>query len=248
MIPRILKPVVPIVAATTIVAGCLELTTTDPNTDPDTSWSSSSASSGSSSASSGSSSASSSSSSSASSSSSSAASSSSSASSSSGIPMPGPVVAKSDFGSTLRNDSGAVVCGGDAQTLPSGISGTALECTHITNTSGRFTHGLDVNLTAGVKYLFSFYFRNGTFDSPYGQSPTVGITMKSPNGGGYGSLITFDAFPNQWYRQIYPFTASATGMYQIGFDHNLDRPPGGGYWLYGFQVQEGYMVSDYVPE
>ena len=161
--------------------------------------------------------------------------------------MPGPVVVKSDLGTTLRNDSGAVVCGNDTQMLPDDMGGTALECTHITTTSGRFTHGLEASLTEGITYNFSFYFRNANFDSPYGQSPNVGITMKSPNGGGFGSLITFDAFPNQWYRQRYLFQASATGMYEIGFDHELDRPPGGGYWLYGFQLQEGTIVSDYVP-
>ena len=82
---------------------------------------------------------------------------------------------------------------------------------------------------------------------PYGQSPKVGITMKAPNGGGYGSLKTLDPLQNQWYRQRLSFTASASGLHQIGFDHELERPPGGGYWLYGFQVQEGSIVSDYVP-
>jgi hypothetical protein len=161
--------------------------------------------------------------------------------------MPGPVVAKSNLGTTLQNDSGAVVCAANSQMLPDGLSGTALECTHITTTTGRFTQGLAVNLTDGVDYVFSFYFRNVNFDTPYGQSPKVGITMKSPNGGGAGSLVSFDPFPNQWYRQRYLFTATATGMYTIGFDHELNRPAGGGYWLYGFQVQEGFAVSDYVP-
>jgi len=129
------------------------------------------------------------------------------------------------------------------------MDGTALECTHVTNTTGRFVHGLEVNLTDGVDYSFTFYFRNGNFDMPFGQSDsTIGITMKSPNGGGGGSLYTFDTFPNQWYRQWYPFTATATGMHQIGFTHELDRTPGGGYWLYGFQVQEGFGLSEYVPE
>ncbi len=83
---------------------------------------------------------------------------------------------------------------------------------------------------------------------PYGQSPAIGIWMEATNVSGAGSLITFDQFQNQWYRQRYFFTAPISGMYEIGFDHELARPPGGGYWLYGFQMQEGYIVSDYVPE
>ncbi len=149
---------------------------------------------------------------------------------------------------TLQNNLGAVVCGNDIQTLPSNVSGTALECTHITKTSGSFFHGIEVSLTDGVTYSFSFFFRNGNFDSPYNQSPTVGIKSEYPNGGGYGSLKMFNAGPNQWYRQLYPFTATYTGLHQIGFHHNLNREPGGGYWLYGFQLQEGFGLSDYVPE
>lgn len=159
------------------------------------------------------------------------------------------ILAKSDLGTTIQNDSQGVVCGVDSITLPNGANGTALECTHVTETTGRFTHGLTVDLVDDVNYTFSFYFRNGNFDMPYNQdASTIGIMMKSPNGGGYTSLYTFDAFPNQWYRQRYSFTATATGSHQIGFTHSLARAPGGGYWLYGFQVEEGFSISDYVPE
>lgn len=150
---------------------------------------------------------------------------------------------------TIQNDSSGVVCGLDPSTLPNNTMGDALECTHVTETTGRFTHGLTVDLVDNGQYTFSFYFRNGNFDMPYNQTPsTIGITMKSPNGGGYTALSTFDPFPNQWYRQRFSFTATATGSHQIGFTHTLARPAGGGYWLYGFQVEEGFSVSDYVPE
>ena len=158
------------------------------------------------------------------------------------------IVAKSDLGMTIQNDSSAVACGLDPQTLPTGMTGDALECTHITDTSGIFFHGLTANLEVDVPYTFSFFFRNGTFDSPYGHlPPEPSIKMISPNGSGGGQMGTFDSYPNGWYRQRYLFTATATGTYQLGFSHSLNRPPGGGYWLYGFQIETGNAVTDYVP-
>lgn len=159
------------------------------------------------------------------------------------------VIAKSDLGVTLQNDSNAVMCVNDMQTLPSGASGTALKCTHLTQMPGSFFHGITADLQVDVKYTFSFFFRNGSFDSPYGQfPPAVGVKMISPNGGGGGQLVMFDAYPNGWYRQRYMFTATATGTHRFGFMHSLDRPAGGEYWLYGFQVQTEFGVTEYIPE
>lgn len=133
--------------------------------------------------------------------------------------------------------------------LPAGTSGDALECTHITDTTGAFFHGLSVDLQSGVDYVFTFFFRNGNFDSPYGQSESViGIKMTGPNANGGSPLYNFDAYPNGWYRQRFTFTAKNTGTYQWGFTHSLNRPPGGGYWLYGFQMETGFAPSEYIPE
>ena len=150
---------------------------------------------------------------------------------------------------TIQNDGSAVVCGVDTQTLPSGMGGTSLECTHVTNTTGIFFHGITANLQAGVPYTFSFFFRNGNFDSPYGPlPPEIGIKIVKPNGGAGGQLGTFDAYPNGWYRQRFMSTTSATGDYQFGFMHSVNRTPGGGYWLYGFQLETGTDATPYVPE
>jgi hypothetical protein len=238
---------VPIAAITILIAGCLELSTTPPPNDIEES--SGSSSSGSSNGSSGLSTSSSSSSSSTSSSSSSTSASSSSSAASSGTPVMHEIIAKSDLGMTIQNDSSGVVCGVDMQTLPSGMAGTALECTHVTDTSGIFFHGLTVNLQVDVPYVFSFFFRNGSFDSPYGHlPPDIGSKMVGPNTSGGGQMQPFDSYSNGWYRQRYMFTASSTGSYQLGFMHSLNRPPGGGYWLYGFQVETGSDVTTYVPE
>lgn len=141
------------------------------------------------------------------------------------------------------------MCGLDPQTLPNGMSGDAFECTHITDAPGVFFHGLSVELTAGVPYVFSFFFRNGNFDSPYGQlPPTFGFKVNSPSGGGGGNLLMVDPYPNNWYRQRFDFTAKITGTHQFGVMHSVNRPPGGGYWLYGFQAETGTNVTDYVPE
>lgn len=158
------------------------------------------------------------------------------------------VVAKSNLGMTIQNDSQGVVCAVDSLVLPDGTTGDALECTHVTQQQGSFYHGLTVNLEADIPYVFTFFFRNGTFDSPYGHlPPEIGTKLVSPNGGGGGQLNTFFSFPNNWYRQRHMFTPSATGSFQIGFMHSMDRPAGGSYWLYGFQIETGTSPTTYIP-
>jgi hypothetical protein len=172
----------------------------------------------------------------------------SSSSSSSGKPYELMVVSKSNFGTTIQNDSQGVLCAVDSLTLPDGAAGDALHCTHATQMVGSFFQGLTVNLEADIPYVFSFFFRNDTFDSPYSKfPPEIGVKMIAPNGGGGGQLHTFDSYPNGWYRQRYMFTPSTTGSFQIGFMHSLDRPAGGAYWLYGFQMETGTNVTTYVP-
>ena len=237
MVSRILyRRLVPIATVTTLIVGCLELDTVPPPTTMEGSSSSSSAesSSGSGESSSGFS---------------MTTSSSSAAASSSGTPVMHEVVAKSNLGMTLQNNSGAVACATDARMLPDGMTGNALECTHITEMNGAFYHGLTADLTVDVMYVFSFFFRNGNFDTPFGQDPTsIGVSVISPNGSGSGALIMLDPYADGWYRQRFLFTATATGTHKLGFTHSLSRMPGGGYWLYGFQVETGFEVTDYVPE
>lgn len=131
--------------------------------------------------------------------------------------------------------------------LPNGSDGSALECTHVTQMVGTFFQGLTVELKQGTPYAFSFYFRNGTFASPYGKFPSdIGVQMFGPNADGGGQMHTFEPFANGWYRQSYTFTASSTGTYQLGFAHSMNRATGGNYWLYGFQMETGSQVTEYI--
>jgi hypothetical protein len=143
-----------------------------------------------------------------------------------------------------------MICGIDTLPLPTNAIGDALECTQNQTTSGTFFHGLVADLQSGVDYTFSFFFRNANFDSPYGHfPPEIGIKMIAPpNSSGGGGLQMFDAYPNGWYRQLYLWNAGVTGPHQIGIMHSLDRPAGGGYWLYGFQIETGTGTTPYMPE
>jgi len=158
------------------------------------------------------------------------------------------IIAKSNFGTTIQNDSQGVVCAIDTLVVPGGTNADALNCTHVTQMSGAFWQGITADLQAGVPYVFSFYFRNGSFDSPYGNlPPTIGIKRVGPNVSGGAQLNMFFPAENSWYRQKYMFTAANSGTYQIGFMHSLDRPAGGAYWLYGFQLETGNDVTTYIP-
>lgn len=158
------------------------------------------------------------------------------------------VVAKSNLGTTIQNDSQGVVCAVNSLSLPDGSTGDALECTHVTQMAGAFFHGISAPLEADIPYVFTFFFRNNNFEAPYGKlPPEVGVKMLGPNSSGGGGLITFDSYPNGWYRQRYMFTPGVSGTFQIGFMHSLDRLSGGSYWLYGFQMETGITPTTYVP-
>ena len=129
------------------------------------------------------------------------------------------------------------------------MDGEALECTHITDTNGRFRQGLVTNLAAGETYTFSFFYKNGNFTSPYGQQYfDIGLAYVGMTTGGGGGLATLVAFPNDWYRQKITFMAKESGDFQLAFVHSLTRMPGGGYWVYGVQVEIGSSATEYVPE
>lgn len=158
------------------------------------------------------------------------------------------VVAKSNMGAEIQNDSQGVVCGLDSLTLPDGSMGDALECTHIKEMQGLFFQGLTVDLEADIPYVFTFFFREGTFDSPYGHlPPTIGLKMTGPSTSGGGQLHKGDPYANGWYRQRYWWTPAISGTFQLGFMHSMDRPAGGSYWLYGFQVETGTTPTTYIP-
>lgn len=216
-------------------AGCLELGTTTP---PEETWSSSSTSSGDVGSSSTSSSS--------TTTSSTSSSSSSSASSSSG--MPAGIIAKSNFGSTLLNNIGAVACGTDMQELPIGGTGEVFECTHISQAKGDFHQGLTATLQPGQTYTFTFFFKGGTFAMPFDQPYTkIGIGYQVEIAVDGAPLVTTTPYLNGWYRQKITFSPGNAPSVDVFFTQSIDQMPGGSYWLYGFQLEEGFTPSDYVP-
>lgn len=141
-----------------------------------------------------------------------------------------------------------MACGEDPQMLPNGKDGVAFECTHITSSNGLFLQGLEANVVGGVTYTFSFFFKNGNFATPFDQPvANIGLMVNGFSGSGGASLTMIDAFPNSWYRQKFTFTAKGTGTAKFYFTQSLNLMPGGGYWLYGFQVETGSIATEYIP-
>ena len=164
----------------------------------------------------------------------------------------------SQLATTILNDGNGVTQVTDTSIAnPFGVNDGVFRCTHTTNTTGYFRRGELVNLTAGVTYTFSVYFRNGTVSNPYGRGgtfPGPGLTITSGVGGGTGPI--FETFEyslntnifagNGWYRQVFIFIPSHTQVYQVTFNQALNQTPIGTYYLYGFQLETGTTVTDYI--
>jgi hypothetical protein len=162
------------------------------------------------------------------------------------------LMTNSQLGTTLLNDGGGVTLTTDTSIInPFGAYDGVLKCVHTTQTPGYFRRGQNMSLTAGVTYTFSFFFKNGTVVSPYGQnrlnigllastySPTFdetgqGLNQNTPVGDG-------------WYRQVFTFTSSYTQTYQVDFNQTVNQTPIGTYYLYGFQLEIGSTASTYYP-
>jgi hypothetical protein len=158
----------------------------------------------------------------------------------------------SNIGNTVLNDSGSVTLSTDTTVLdPFGTTNGVLKCIHTTQTPGYFRRGQSFSLTAGVTYSFSFFFKNGTVATPYGQAAdTIGILIStySPTFQTFGqSLNTNAAYPNGWYQQTITFTPSYTQTYQITFNQVVNQAPIGTYYLWGFQFEQGSCVTSYIP-
>ena len=162
------------------------------------------------------------------------------------------LITPSNIGNTLLNDGGGVTLSTDT-TIPTplGDFSGVLKCIHTTNTPGYFRRGQNLSLTAGVTYTFSFFFRNGTVVSPYGQNPiNFGILAStySPTFQELStSLNTNIPYPNGWYRQVFTFTSSYTQTYQVDFNQANNQTALGTYYLYGFQLEQGSFPTSYIP-
>ena len=162
------------------------------------------------------------------------------------------LMTSSQLGNTILNDAGAVTLTTDTTIAnPFGAYDGVLKCVHTAQSGGYFRRGQNMSLTAGVTYTFSFFFKNGTVVSPYGQnrlnigllastySPTFdetgqGLNQNNPVGDG-------------WYRQVFTFTPSYTQTYQVDFNQTVNQTPLGTYYLYGFQLETGSSASTYYP-
>jgi hypothetical protein len=160
------------------------------------------------------------------------------------------LMTSSQLGNTILNDGGGVTLTTDTTVAsPFGTSEGVLKCVHTTNTPGYFRRGQNMSLTAGVTYTFSFFFKNGTVVSPYGQNPInfgITVTTFSPTFQSIAtSLNTNIDVGNGWYRQVFTFTPSYTQTYQVNFNQANNQTPLGTYYLYGFQLERGSSVTDY---
>lgn len=162
------------------------------------------------------------------------------------------LMTSSQLGNTILNDAGAVTLTTDTSIInPFGAYDGVLKCVHTAQSGGYFRRGQNMSLTAGVTYTFSFYFKNGTVASPYGQTPIyIGIlastytpTFEEPN----QSLNTNINVGNEWYRQVFTFTPAYTQTYQVNFSQTVNQTPIGTYYLYGFQLETGSTASTYYP-
>jgi hypothetical protein len=162
------------------------------------------------------------------------------------------LITPSNTGNTILNDGGGVTLSTDT-TIPTplGDFSGVLKCIHTTNTPGYFRRGQNLSLTAGVTYTFSFFFRNGTVVSPYGQNPSsfgILVSTYSPTFQQFStSLNTNIPYPNGWYRQVFTFTPSFTQTYQVDFNQMNSQTLRGTYYLYGFQLEQGSFPTSYIP-
>ncbi len=126
--------------------------------------------------------------------------------------------------------------------------GEVLECTHLTQAMGYFRQGLTADLQQGKNYTFTFFFKNTDFAMPFDQPYTkIGIGYKVDIVVDGSSLVTTDAYPNGWYRQKISFSPGSSAPFDLFFHHSISQTVGGTYWLYGFQVEEGFTATQYVP-
>jgi len=158
----------------------------------------------------------------------------------------------SNIGNTIFNDGSNVTLSTDTTVLdPFGTTNGVLKCIHTGQSGGYFRRGQSFALTAGVTYSFSFFFKNETVATPYGQNPIfigISIATYSPTFQTFEqSLNTNAAYPNGWYQQTITFTPSYTQTYQITFNQTVNQAPIGTYYLWGFQFEQGSCVTSYIP-
>ena len=164
------------------------------------------------------------------------------------------LMTNSQLGTTILNDGGAVTLTTDISIInPFGGYDGVLKCVHTTNTLGYFRRGQALSLTAGTTYTFSVFFKNGTVINPYGQNnispgPNVAANTFSPSFEEFvASLKTTIPFQNGWYRQVITFTPTYNQTYNVFFNHSVNQTPIGTYYLYGFQLENGSVATDYTP-